>query len=303
MRFNSTLISLNSYDIVVITESWLNSGVTDSFVSQPEYITVRRDRNNDLRGGGICTYIREKLNVVQLPDMCDLEIESQWFLIKTDRLPRGINSIILGTIYHPPRNDDSCLRNHIFKCLDHLLTIYPNSGILILGDFSKFHPGNLCRSFKLEKLVTKPTRGGNILDQAYTNLTSYYQSLILPPIGSSDHCSILLDPLCNKTPSAPSIRIQQRDYKTSNKRAVISSLENVNWTPICRLNSCDEQLDVFQSMISTAINVCLPMRSVKIYTRDKPWITPDIKSCIKKRQLAWARNDIEQYKIHRNRVV
>ena len=173
----STLISLNSYDIVVITESWLNSGVTDSFVSQPEHITVRRDRNNDQRGGGICTYIWEKLNVVQLPDMCDLEIESQLFLIKTDRLPRGINSIILGTIYHPPRNDDRCLRNHIFKCLDHLLTIYPNSGILFLGDFNKFHPGNLCRSFKLKKLVTKPTRGGNILDQAYTNLASSITNL------------------------------------------------------------------------------------------------------------------------------
>ncbi len=173
----STLISLNSYDIVVITESWLNSGVTDSFVSQPEHITVRRDRNNDQRGGGICTYIREKLNIVQLPDMCDLEIESQLFLIKTDRLPRGINSIILGTIYHPPRNDDRCLRYHIFKCLDHLLTIYPNSGILVLGDFNKFHPGNLCRSFKLKKLVTKPTRGGNILDQAYTNLASSITNL------------------------------------------------------------------------------------------------------------------------------
>ncbi len=156
-------VCLNSYNIIVITESWLNSGVTDSFVSEPGYMTVRRDRNNDQRGGRICTYIREKLNIVQLPDMCDLEIESQWFLIKTDRLPRGINSIILGTTYDPPRNDDRCLRNHIFKCLDHLLTIYPNSGILVLGDFNKFHPGNLCRSFKLKKLVTKSTRGGIFL--------------------------------------------------------------------------------------------------------------------------------------------
>ena len=40
----------------------------------------------------------------------------------------------------------------------------------------------------------------------------------------------------------------------------------------------------------------------KTYTRDKPWNTPDIKSCIKKRQLAWVRNDVEQYKIYRNKV-
>ena len=55
-------------------------------------------------------------------------------------------------------------------------------------------------------------------------------------------------------------------------------------------------------MISTAINFYLPMRSVKTYTRDKPSITTDIKSCIKKRQLAWVRNDIEQYKMYRSKI-
>ena len=44
------------------------------------------------------------------------------------------------------------------------------------------------------------------------------------------------------------------------------------------------------------------MCSVKTHPRDKPWITPDIKSCIKKRQLAWVRNDVEQYNIYRNKV-
>ena len=120
--------------------------------------------NNDLRGGGICTFIRANLNILEVCDLGDPEVESQWFLIKTDRLPRGINSIILGIIYHPPRNDDQHLRFHIVKCLDQLLTTYPNSGILVLGDFNQFHPGNLCCSIKLRKLVTEPTRGGNILN-------------------------------------------------------------------------------------------------------------------------------------------
>ena len=142
----------------------------------------------------------------------------------------------------------------------------------------------------------------NVLDQVYTNLSFYYESTILPPIGSSDHRSILLQPLRNEIPSVPTIRTQRRECKASNKRALISTLENTNWTPIYRLNSCEKQLEVFQSMISSAINFCLPMRSVKTHPRDKPWITPDIKSCIKKRQLAWVRNDVEQYNIYRNKV-
>ena len=131
----------------------MNSDVTDNHVSQSGYKTFRRDRSNDQRGGGICTYIRKQLHIVEICDMNDPEVESQWFLIKSDRLPRGIKTIILGTIYHPPRNDDQCLRAHIFKCLDHLLTVYPNSGILVLGDFNQFRPGNLCGSFKLKKIV------------------------------------------------------------------------------------------------------------------------------------------------------
>ena len=111
-----------------------------------------------------------------------------------------------------------------------------------------------------------------------------------------------MQPLRNEIPSVPTIRTQRRECKASNKRALISTLENTNWTPIYRLNSCEKQLEVFQSMISSAINFCLPMRSVKTHPRDKPWITPDIKSCIKKRQLAWVRNDVEQYNIYRNKV-
>ena len=103
-------------------------------------------------------------------------------------------------------------------------------------------------------------------------------------------------------PSVPTIRTQRRECKASNKRALISTLENTNWTLIYRLNSFEKQLEVFQSMISSAINFCLPMRSVKTHPRDKPWITPDIKSCIKKRQLAWVRNDVEQYNIYRNKA-
>ena len=152
--------------------------------------------------------------------------------------------------------------------------MYPSSGILVLGDFNQFRPGNLCGSFKLKKIVKKPTRGENVLDQIYTNLSFYYEFTILLPTGSSDHRSILLQPLCNEIPSVPTIRTQRRDCKASNKRTLIFTLENTNWTPIERLNSCEKQLEVFQSMISTAINFCLPMRSVKTYTRDKPWTTP-----------------------------
>ena len=149
-------------------------------------MTYRKDRSNNQRGGDLCTYISSRLNVIELGNLCEPEIETQWFLIKTDRLPRGINSIVLGTVYHPPQSDDRILRSHIFNSLDSLLATYPNSAI------------NLCSSFKLKKLVTKPTSGNNILDQAFSTLLPYYESIILPPVASSDHSSVLLQPRGNR---------------------------------------------------------------------------------------------------------
>ena len=139
-----------------------------------------------------------------------------------DRLPRGINSIMLGTVYNPPQSDDRILRLHIFNCLDSLLAAYSNSGIILLGDFNQFQPGNLCSSCSLKNWLASPPEGNNILDQAFSTLLSHYESIILPPVGLSDHSSVLLQPTGRQAPSLPTTRIQKRDCRASNKRRLPS---------------------------------------------------------------------------------
>ena len=294
-------ISTNLYDVVVITETWLNSRITDELIRIPGYVSCRRDRPNDQCGGGLCTYINSRLAFVELIHLNEPEIESQWFLIRMERLPRGINSIILGTIYHPPQSAHP--RKHIFKCLDSLLAAYPSSAILVLGDFNQFKPGNLCNSFKLKKLVTQPTRGGNILDQAFSDLSSYYEVILLPPFGQFPRFNILLQPTSTHALSLPTTRLLKRDYRASNKQNLVTSLNTVNWTPLMRLNSCDDQLDSFQRVVHNAMDSCTPLRYVKQHPNNKPWITPAIREFIKKRQQAWLNDDLPLYKVYRNKVI
>ena len=78
----------------------------------------------------------------------------------------------MATVYHPPQNDDLELRKHLFQSLDSVLDKFPNAGIVILGDFNKFHPGYLASFFNLTQVVKKPTRGSNILDKIYTTLST-----------------------------------------------------------------------------------------------------------------------------------
>jgi hypothetical protein len=86
----------------------------------------------------------------------------------------------MATVYHP-QNKDYLLRDHLFQSLDTALAEFPNAGIIILGDFNQFTPGSLCSSFKLKKLVKKPTRGANTLDQAYSTLSYHYNEALIPP--------------------------------------------------------------------------------------------------------------------------
>ena len=69
-------ISTNLYDVVVITETWLNSRISDELIRIPGYVPCRRDRPNDQRGGGLCTYINSRLTFVELIDLNEPEIES-----------------------------------------------------------------------------------------------------------------------------------------------------------------------------------------------------------------------------------
>ena len=69
------------------------------------------------------------------------------------------------------------------------------------------------------------------------------------------------------------------------------------------LDTCEDQLEDFQCVVTGAMNCCLPMWLVKRHPTDKSWITPEIKDAIKKRHHAWAKGNNHSYKIYRNRVI
>ena len=67
---------------------------------------------------GLCAYIDAEFDFTELSYLSDPAFETQWFLLKPKRPPRGINLIVLGTVYHPPQNNDLAMRNRSFQSLD-----------------------------------------------------------------------------------------------------------------------------------------------------------------------------------------
>jgi len=62
------LAAENDFDILTVSETWLDSSVTDLEVEIPGYVVLRLDRH-DKPGGGVCAYVRESYKTKHLQDL------------------------------------------------------------------------------------------------------------------------------------------------------------------------------------------------------------------------------------------
>ena len=234
-------------------------------------------------------------------DLSNPEFEALWLLIKPRRLPRGINSIVLGAIYHPQNSDNRAMLAYSTESLDRALTANPGAAIILTGDFNQFKHRQLCNSFSLKQIVKNATRGSNILDKMFTNISKFYDvPEIVPPLGFSDHKSVLLSPL-NHRRNSRSFRMV-RDACPSNRRLITEALSSVNWSPMYHLSSCDEQFQYFSSIVDGIVDKYLPLKRIKSDSSDKTWITPEIKRLISKRQVTWRKGNKPMFRFYRNKI-
>ena len=87
------------------------------------YNIIRRDRVTRDHGG-ICTYIRGSIGYDVLSDLMDENFEVLWVKIRPNRLPRGIPSIIVGTVYHPPSAIDFLILDYLYESLSKIEAIF-----------------------------------------------------------------------------------------------------------------------------------------------------------------------------------
>ena len=91
------------------------------------------------------------------------DLETVWFTIRPQRMPRNFPCIVVGVVYHPPGAKDRLMLDHIIGCVDHITLQHPNAGVIICGDFNQLKDSYLKSSCQLKQVVTSPTRlAGNV---------------------------------------------------------------------------------------------------------------------------------------------
>lgn len=121
-QFFTSCVSCD-FDIICLTETWLNGSVHDSELFSGNFIVYRHDRDmlnsSKSDGGGVLIAVRKNLNsqLVSIPNSQSIES----ICVKLSSIN---NNIYLYCLYIPPNSSEICFKNHIaaLNFLSNILT-------------------------------------------------------------------------------------------------------------------------------------------------------------------------------------
>ena len=109
-----------------------------------------------------------------------------------------------------------------------------------MGDVNQLRDTALL-SYPLRQVIKSPTRGLAVLDKIYTSIQDWYEMpVILPNIGRSDHKAVIMTPRNRTTDRGKDVTVAVHSQDTNGRALLGQAITNTDWTPLCRLERCDE---------------------------------------------------------------
>ncbi|XP_069975515.1 uncharacterized protein [Penaeus vannamei] len=214
-------------------------------------------------------------------------------------LPREISVLVICGIYFPPRAPtEESLRKHIIGNVFILQAKYGNPFFVILGDLNTFSDYEITSVLNFKLVVSFATCGKNILDKIITNKEHFYERpTSLPPLGNSDHLSLLWVPKKYQAPTQLKGTKLIRRFPDFKIREFRSWITHHDWADV--LNAPDSntkcQLFFYKSVWNQVDN-CFPLKRTSTHHQDRPWVTNRIKDLILARQKAYKTKNIDATK-------
>ncbi|XP_071144075.1 uncharacterized protein [Mytilus edulis] len=288
------LIESTKPDIIVGTETWLDSSIKDSQYFPDGFNIYRNDRN--LSGGGVPiavndTYITS--SVTELQTDCEIA----WCKMEIV----GHKTVYLSSYYNPKTSNEKGYNEYGIS-IERASKIR-NAFIISAGDFNlpgwdwttkeiKMHTqcvtyhekfADILDDNGMAQLVTKPTRGLNTLDLVVTNHPESFMRVETLP-GLSDHEIVFTE-------------VNLNPRKSIQKPRIIPLYRKANWENMkLDLNKLHQDITLmneqkagvnklwthFQTKLEESIGNNVPKKTAR-KKDSSPWITSDIKRLIRKR--------------------
>ncbi|WAR04353.1 hypothetical protein MAR_019722 [Mya arenaria] len=280
---------------------------TETFHIDGYQVPFRRDRLFN-GGGGLAVYVKQNVNCIRRLDLEGDDIEIIWLEI----MPTKCKSFLIGSLYRHP--ESKVAWKEIFDT--HIENVQlEEKEIIILGDInrdlliSKINDewSSYILSLGLKQLIKQPTRecstSKTLIDHIYTNCDQNICNVSVPKIGISDHYPILCTRKLNYKEKINSHNfIKYRSFRSFSEESFLSDLIRIPWG---NLNNTDtnEVLHTWVSNFSSVVDNHVPIRIHRVkHIKQPDWFTPDILDEIKKRDKFKAKNDMDNYRVSRNKV-
>jgi hypothetical protein len=131
-EFSLSVNALTS-DVILLTETWLHSGIHSSELGIPGFNVYRKDRSGETstksRGGGVLIAVRKRFKSKQIMLKRD-DVEQIFVVINSSK-----EKIVFGCVYIPPLSP-AVVYEHHFSEIEHIRALIPDATFIIAGDFN-----------------------------------------------------------------------------------------------------------------------------------------------------------------------
>ena len=255
------------------------------------------------RGGGVC--ILADITAVSITplEVKTGNLEIVWALVKPLKTAE-IKEIITFSFFLPPKSKSKGkMTDHIVTTLHQLLTTFPQAGIMGGGDRNDWNVSPVLAAIPhLLNLQQLPTLNGKNLDVFLSNMGSFYSTpVIVPPVQPDDpassgkpgdHSVPVVYPLNTETVKQTKeyhLRIS-RPLPESGIREFARLMINEEWETVQKEDDPSTQDEALQVLLTDMLDKTCPQKIVKVRTKDKPFITKELKVLDRKRRREYKRH-------------
>ena len=294
----SSLCLADKYDVICISETWLNPSIPNSNVELPAYSLYRRDRSDGY--GGVAVYVTKSIISIHVTELNSTVSENIWV-----RLKINLKNAYVGTFYRAPNSVALHVSDFIDDFQNQLGIVYSLKPDLlcIVGDFNdrraSWTPNHRNSDMKnifydtvmsngLSQLISVPTyftdTSSSLLDLVITDRTSLVQSSgVMSPIGLCHHCPVF----CVFNLAYAVDKCYTRDiwlYDRAHFNDLNDYILDLPWQIILdSTTSLDDTVKHFTNILTDVCKHFIPNKSVLVRPNDKPWMTGTLRRLLRKR--------------------
>lgn len=285
-------VSECNYDVIVLTETWLDERFYSTQLFGSKFNVYRTDRNvlnsSKIRGGGVLIAVSERWNSFIDPTVVSETLEQLWVKISTSS-----RIISIGAIYLPPdrRDNISCIENHLNSIGSIISNLAIDDFVLQFGDYNHPHlqwkasdngflevdPYSVLSSSS-SALVDGFSIHGLTQLNGVRNCNSRILDLVLGNDIVSHACKVTesIEPLATLDANHPALDVtiniqdlllfedhtdvsQIYDYRRADYAGMCEAFSRVDWLPIDDSDCIDDAVIYFKHVVRSIIVRHVPL--------------------------------------------